>query len=126
MLSIADLLIPTLLFVYRVILRIHNFCRHAIFFWWHLNFRFQRFQRKRRQAHQRALTDLGVLGSPITNENQKNAWFLSKLPIEIRQQIYDYCYEDIEVIAFETHQIIRERRRQGIGLLNLPLTCRQM
>ena len=108
---------------------------------------FTRRKRKRQRAHRRRLTDLAERPRLATDRNQGRSAFLDKLPLELRQMVYEQFYDGSELtikkiaqgslgsrlVAFRDPQNMRyfnglpwNGGRVRNGLLELPLTCRQM
>ena len=96
----------------------------------YLSYHYRTFQRKRQQVHRCSLTDLS-----LAKDIQQTGPLLIKLPLEIRQEIYSYCYRttDVAVVPYQgdTRESRKKKRLLQVkcsvdGLLNLPLTCRQM
>ena len=117
-----------------------------------LRSRFSRLKGKNRHALRRRLSDLGDRPKPATAQNQQASLFLSKLPLEIRQQIYELVFDDkrfprvvkdlqldggrtnkTDAFFYRLDDALGYHHRRSsshgsaqIGPLRLPLTCRQM
>lgn len=110
-----------------------------------LLFRFADRIEQRRRARRRALTDLTEMPKSATARNERRSMFLSGLPLETRQKIYAEYYDDdvfhvmrtargkfkCKNVAYTDHRNWRyfregDSRVVQQGLLELPLSCRQM
>lgn len=110
-----------------------------------------RHKKQRRHDRRRRLSDATPHARAITKHDEQQPAFLDKLPLEIRQMIYECYYDSTELTVRKLPQgrfssrlisftdfkdseyayspTLRPRWDQGNtsrGLLQLPLTCRQM
>ena len=110
-----------------------------------------RHKKQWRHTHRRRLSDLVDPPKPTTERNQRQAAFLAKLPLEIRQMVYEHYYGSTELTIrllpqgrfgsqffsftdfkdewYSYRPVSQLRWNQGRApkaLLHLPLACRQM
>ena len=107
---------------------------------------YQQCQRWNNATRRRRLSSLNEMPSRTTGLNQRTSHFLGRLPLEIRQEIYQMYYKDSRFVldregVLPSKHVAWMHRKDwrylredpGIGriyvqrgVLSLPLTCRQM